>query len=886
MPEIDSLKIEKQEWLDALASVQAFVGDDRATAILEAVVDYAKEQGLDLPAGLGSSYAHNTIPQEKQATLPAEDLPLFNQLLAVLRWNAIAMVIHAVKKSSSIGGHLASYASIAVLYEVGMNYFFRGRSKDCLGDLVYFQGHSCPGVYARSFLEGRLSEQQLMNFRREAGGEGVSSYPHPWLMPDYWQYPTVSMGLGPLMGIYQAQFMKYMENRGLIPKQNRKVWVFCGDGEMNEPESTGAIHIAHREKLDNLIFVLNCNLQRLDGTVWGNGQIIQQFERLFQGAGWRVIKVIWGGRWIELFQRDTDGALKESIDQLLDGDFQTMSARGITYLREHFFGKTPETAALIADWSDDDLRQLLDGGMDPQQVYAAYDEATKTQGQPTMILCKTVKGFGMGTAGEAQNVNHQKKKMTTEELQAFIDRFNIPVSEAQRDALSMVKPANDSPVMDYLRERREDLGGHVPHRHPECPRLPIPDVSAFQAQLDGSGDREMSTTMALGRVISTLLKDKALKQYIVPLFVDEARTFGMESYFRQLGMYQVDGQQYEPEDKEQLMYYKESKTGQVLQQGITEPGAAASWIAAGTSYSVHGVPMIPFYIYYAMFGFQRIGDLVWAGSDQRARGFIVGGLSGRTSLPGEGLQHQDGHNLLMYSFVPNCVSYDPCFAYEMAVIVQDGLRRMYQEQEDVFYYITATSENYQHPAMPKHVDMKDILKGMYLYQAGETGHTHKVQLLGSGVVLQCAIEAAKLLLEYGVSADVWSVTSFNELRRDIQATDRTNRLKPNAKVVSHVAACLADHAGPVVAVSDHIKLSANQIAPALQGRVYHALGTDGFGRSDSRETLREFFEIDAKMVAYTALKSLHDAGEISVDVVNKAALALGIDRDVADPATR
>jgi len=875
---------EQQEWLDALKSVQVFAGDSRAQTILDAVIDYGRELGLEPPAGMGTSYAHNTIPTDKQAKMPEEHIPLFQALLAVLRWNAMAMVIQAVKAEPDLGGHLASYGSIAVLYEMGLNYFFRGRTKDYLGDLIFFQAHSCPGIYARSYLEGRLTEQQLIDFRREAHRDGVSSYPHPHLMPDYWQFPTVSMGIGPLMGIYQAQFMKYMENRELIPKQNRKVWVFCGDGEMNEPESTGALHIAHREKLDNLIFVINCNLQRLDGTVWGNGQVIQQFERLFQGAGWRVIKVIWGSRWLELFQKDSTGALKRCIDNLRDGDFQTISARGVGYLRDEFFAQDPEVAALVAGWSDEQLGELLDGGHDPQQMYAAYHEAMQNKGQPTVVLCKTIKGYGMGEGGEAQNINHQKKKMTTDELQALIDRFDIPVSPEQRDALSLVKPA--APVLEYMEERRQELGGYLPERHRDCPTLPVPDLSVFKAQLEGSGEREISTTMALGRIISTLLKDKALKKYIVPLFVDEARTFGMESYFRQLGMYAVDGQQYTPEDKEQLMYYREDQAGQVLQHGITEAGAAASWIAAATSYSVHGVPMIPFYIYYAMFGFQRTGDLIWAAADQSARGFIVGGLSGRTTLAGEGLQHQDGHNLLMYSMVPNCVSYDPCFAYELAVIVQEGLRRMYAEQENVFYYITATNENYQHPVMPEHVDPAHILKGMYLYQPAEKSFKNHVQLLGSGVILRCALEAAELLKQYDVAADVWSVTSFNELRRDIDAVERQNRMKPDSNAQSHVVSCLADYPGPVIAVSDHIKLSVDQIAPALTDRDFHALGTDGFGRSDTRKSLRAFFEIDAPMIAYTAIKALYDEGALSLDVVNQAASDLNIDRDCADPITR
>ncbi len=883
---------ELNEWQDALRSVVAESGRSQAESIVAAVL--ATAQSLNCQVGNNHTTPYlNTLSNEAQERLPVEDIPMLMRSIACVRWNAIVTVLRAVKKSGSIGGHIASFASAAILYEVGFNYFYRGRSGSLntgdqfLGDLVYFQGHSSPGIYARSFLEGRLPESQMDRFRREIGGGGLSSYPHPWLMPEYWQFPTVSMGLGPLTAIYQAQLLKYLENRALIPAQGRKVWAYCGDGEMNEPESVGAIHIAAREQLDNLIFVINCNLQRLDGPVWGNGQIIQQFESLFAGAGWRVIKVIWGGAWSTLLEQDETGRLQKRMAELRDGDFQTMSARGPAYLRKAFFGVDADLAAMVADWSDEQLAGLIDGGHDPQQVFAAYHEAMQTKGVPTLLLFKTVKGYGMGAGGEAQNTTHQQKKLSDADLEQFVTRFTPPVTKKQRQSLAFIAPEAVPEEVAFMQSKREQLHGYLPRRVSECPRISIPDVDMFKAQLAGTGDREQSTTMVIARMFSTLLKNKDIAPYLVPIFADETRTFGMESYFRQLGIYQVDGQQYEPEDRKALMYYREASDGQVLQQGISEPGAMASWTAAGTAYATHAVPLIPLYIYYAMFGFQRIGDLVWAAADQRARGFIVGGLSGRTSLPGEGLQHQDGHNLLMFSAVPSCICYDPCFAYETAIIMHDGLRRMYDQQEDVFYYLTATNENYIHPAIPEHVSHQDVLRGMYLYQAAEkSSSATNVQLLGSGVVLRTTIEAAALLRAQGFAVNVWSVTSFSELRRDIESCQRRHRLQPQQPApLSHVEQCLQGHDGPVVAVSDHIKLNANQIAPAIKGS-FDVLGTDGYGRSDTREALRSFFEIDAAMIAYTAMVALFREGHVTAEKLSDAASLWGVSCEQAEPVTQ
>ncbi len=872
---------ETQEWKDALDSVLAFEGTDRAQFILKTLMDYANQKGVSAPGGIHTPYA-NTISADLEAKMPQEDLPKFEKLTNCMRWNAMAMVMRAGKKKPELGGHIASYGSIATLFEVGLQYFFHAETEDHGGDLVYFQGHSSPGLYARGYLEGRLTESNLDGFRQELSAkDGLSSYPHPWLMPDYWQFPTVSMGLGPLMAIYQATFLKYLHNRGLAKTDNRHVWAFCGDGEMGEPESLGALNIAGREKLDNLIFVINCNLQRLDGPVWGNGQVIQEYEAVFRGAGWNVIKVIFGSGWDALFEKDTSGLLMQRMGELIDGEYQKFASRDGAYLREQFFGKYPELLALVADYSDEELKeQLLDGGHDPQKVYAAYAAAVEQKDKPTVILAKTVKGFGMGDSGEGLNVAHQTKKMAQDDIQYFRDRFGLELSDADLEQLNYYKPKSDSPEMQFLKQQRENLGGLLPARYPECDKLTTPELSAFKAILEGSGDREISTTMAFVRILSVLLKDKNIAKYIVPIVADESRTFGMEGLFRQIGIYDPEGQKYEPEDKKQLMYYREDQKGQLLQEGLSEPGAMSAWIAAATSYSSNHVPMIPFYIYYSMFGFQRVGDLVWASGDMRARGFILGATAGRTTLAGEGLQHQDGHNLLMFGMVPNCVSYDPAFGYELAVIIQDGLRRMYQEQEDVFYYITVMNENYQQPTMPKGVE-KDIVKGMYLFNGNKKA---QVQLLGSGTILTEAIKAADILeKEFKVAANVWSVTSFNELRKNIEFVERENRLKPSGKSVeSHVMHCLKDQAGPVIAATDYMKMNANQIRSAIDAP-YYVLGTDGFGRSDTRAALRDFFEVDAKMIAYTALYGLMEKGKLTKKALDDARKQLGIDPNRSEP---
>ena len=885
IPKIDSDPIETQEWLESLSAVQELDGNARAEFILRAVTEYAQKLGMTAGSGF-SPAAINTVPMTEQHSLSDEDIRSIDRLLAFIRWNAIMMVMRTGKVDPALGGHIASYASAAVLYEIGFHYFFRVQNSKFGGDLVFFQGHSIPGVYARSFLEGRFSEAQLDGFRQEYSKDGLSSYPHPWLMPDYWQFPTVSMGLGPLCAIYQAQFMKYMQNRGFIPTDDRKVWAFCGDGEMNEPESVGAIHIAYRERLDNLIFVINCNLQRLDGTVWGNGQIIEQFEQLFAGAGWNVLKLRWGTQWCQLFAKDTTGKLQQKVCALCDGDYQTMSARGGAYIRETIFDSDPDLKLLVADMSDEDLGKLLDGGHDPRQVYATYQAAMdKTAtGAPTVILAKTVKGFGMGSSGEGKNIAHNQKKMTPDDLDAFAKQFDLPVDANTRDNLGYIKPEADSPEMRFLKQQRESLGGVMPVRHHKAESLSVPSLEDFAGSMEGSGDREISTTMAFSRILSVMLKHKALKEHIVPIFADEARTFGMESFFRQMGMYSPDGQQYEPEDKKKMMYYREDTKGQVLQMGLSEAGSMASWIAAGTSYSVHGVPMIPVYCYYSMFGFQRCGDLVWAAADQRTRGFLFGGLSGRTSLPGEGLQHMDGQNLLMFGCVPTCMSYDPCFAYEMAVVVQEGLQRMASDQEDIFYYLTGTNENYTHPAMPACAKTEDILRGMSLYESVGTDFSLRVQLLGGGSILREVIKAGAILAnDYQIGSDIWSAISFNLLRRDIDSVERYNRLHPELECrQSHVEACLVGHDGPVIAATDHIKIYADQIAPAIK-RAYHVLGTDGFGRSDTRDALRDFFEVDAKMIVYTALKALSDEGQFGSKELAVAKEKLGIDSDRPDP---
>lgn len=875
--------IETKEWLDALRSVVKYEGPERASYIISRVLAYASEVGVSAPLALSTPYA-NTIPTQSEEKMPDDGAHL-ETLTNAMRWNAIAMVMRAGKISSELGGHIASFGSIATLFEVGFQYFFNAPHEGHGGDLVYFQGHSSPGVYARAYLEGRLSEEQLDGFRQEIFKNGVSSYPHPWLMPDFWQFPTVSMGLGPLMAIYQAHFLKYLNHRELLNAENRKVWAFCGDGELGEPESLGALNLAGREQLDNLIFVINCNLQRLDGPVWGNGQIIQEYESVFRGAGWNVIKVIFARNWEPLFEKDKGGFILRRMNELIDGEYQLYGSRDGGFIRKNFFGKYPELKALVDDLSDEKIKDLLDGGHDPQKVYAAYAAATKHKGQPTVVLAKTVKGFGMGASGEAQNVTHQTKKMKAEDLQHFCTRFHLSLKDSDIDKLNYYKPAESAPEMKYLHAQRKKLGGYLPVRNPECEKLEIPPLEAFKSQLEGTADREVSTTMAFVRILSVLLKDKNVKDRVVPILADESRTFGMEGLFRQIGIYSPYGQQYEPEDRKSLMYYREDEKGQLLQEGISEQGAMSCWIAASTSYSSNNLPLIPFYVYYSMFGFQRFGDLAWAAGDIRARGFIMGGTAGRTTLAGEGLQHQDGHNLLMFSMVPNCVSYDPTFAYELAVIIHDGLRRMYVDQEDIYYYLTVMNENYVHPPMPKGVEA-GILKGMYLLKEGKKTAKKYVQLLGSGTILRESIAAAEILeKEYGVTADIWSVTSFNELRKEVESVARHNRLHPAAKEkTSYVKECLQRRVGPVIAATDYMKLFADQIRSDIDA-AYYVLGTDGFGRSDTREALRDFFEVDAKMIVYTALKALCDAGQFDQSELKKAMKKLKIDPKRSDPVS-
>ncbi|MGC9368213.1 MAG: pyruvate dehydrogenase (acetyl-transferring), homodimeric type [Paracoccaceae bacterium] len=872
--------VESQEWQDAIADVIERDGPNRAHFLLDKAVQQARAAGATLPFSATTPY-QNTIPVDDQLEIPG-DMEMEWRIRTINRWNAMATVVRRNKESSEYGGHIASFASSACMYDVGLNHFWRAKSAIHGGDLVFFQGHVVPGIYARSFMEGRISEEQLENFRSEVAGGGLSSYPHPWLMPDYWQFPTVSMGLGPLMAIYQARFMKYMHNRGLIDAGDRKVWCFLGDGEMDEPESLGAISLAAREGLDNLIFVINCNLQRLDGPVRGNGKIVQELEGTFRGSGWNVIKLLWGKGWDELLEKDTTGRLRQLMDETVDGDYQTFKSKDGAYIRKHFFGKYPETAALVEDWSDEQIWALRRGGHDPQKVYTAFKRATETAGQPTCILVKTVKGYGMGTAGEGQNTTHQQKKMAEDQLRAFRDRFQIPVSDEDLPKAPFV--ALNNAQKSYLLERRKELGGEFPKRHwRDAPRLEIPPLEKFEAQLKGTGEREISTTMAFVRILTTLLRDKQIGKQVVPIVPDESRTFGMEGLFRSVGIYNPLGQTYTPEDADQMMYYKEAQTGQVLQEGINEAGAMADWIAAATSYSTHGVPMIPFYIYYSMFGFQRIGDLAWAAGDSRARGFMLGGTAGRTTLNGEGLQHEDGHSHILAGTIPNCISYDPTFSYEVAVIVQHGLQRMYADQEDVFFYLTLMNENYAHPDMPMGAE-EGIVRGMYrLQKTARPGKKH-VNLIGSGTILVQAIKAAEMLkADFGVTADIWSATSFNELARDCQDAQRWNRLNPLAGERKPYAAALLEGAkGPFIAATDYIKNYAEQIRPCVPGR-YTVLGTDGFGRSDSRVNLRRFFEVDANHIAAAAMVDLFREGAIGEDVLKKALSKYDIDGDKPNP---
>ena len=880
---------ETREWLDALDAVLENEGPLRAQFLLEQLVARARNTGAYIPYNANTAYK-NTIPVEREERTPG-DPEMEHRIRSLVRWNAMATVVRANKDSGELGGHIASFASAATLYDVGFNHFFRAANDTYLGDMIFFQGHSAPGVYARAFLEGRISEAQLVSFRQEVDGKGLSSYPHPWLMPDFWQFPTVSMGLGPLMAIYQARFKRYLSDRGIIPAQGRKVWAFMGDGEMDEPESLGAISLAGREKLDNLIFVINCNLQRLDGPVRGNGKIIQELEADFRGSGWNVIKVVWGGYWDTLLAKDKTGILLKRMEECVDGEYQTMKSHDGAYVRKHFFGKYPELAAMVANMSDDDIWRLNRGGHDPHKMYAAYAAATKHTGQPTVILAKTIKGSGMGEAGEGQNITHQQKKMGTSSIKAFRDRFDVPIPDDQLEKVPFYRPPEDAPEMKYLRSRIEAMGGSLPSRKRKAAALEVPPLSAFEAQLKGTDDREVSTTMAFVRILNTLVRDKKIGKFVVPIVPDESRTFGMEGMFRQLGIYSSVGQLYTPQDADQLMFYKEDKTGQILQEGINEPGAMSSWIAAATSYSTHGQMMIPFYIFYSMFGFQRIGDLAWAAGDMRARGFLLGGTAGRTTLNGEGLQHEDGHSHIMASTIPNCITYDPTYAYELAVIIQDGMRRMYQEQEDVFYYITVMNENYTHPAMPDGVE-KGILRGMYLLRESSTAgkvkkDQLKVQLLGSGTILREVIAGAELLeKDYGISADIWSVTSFNQLRRDGLDTQRWNTLHPeDTPRQSYVAQCLNDRSGPVIAATDYMKAYADQIRAFLPTPHYAVLGTDGFGRSDTRRALRRHFEVDRHYVAVAALNALADQELVSRAKVAEAIKRYGVDPEKPSPAS-
>lgn len=875
---------ETQEWLDALEGVLEAEGPERAHYLLEQLVDKARRNGAYLPYKPTTAYL-NTIPASQEPTMPGNQT-LESRIRSAIRWNAAMMVLRASKKGEELGGHLASFASSAMLYDVGFNHFFRAPSEGDGGDFLFIQGHVSPGIYGRAFIEGRLTEEQLNNFRQEVDGKGLPSYPHPNLMPDFWQFPTVSMGLGPIQAIYLARFLKYLTDRGIKDCSKQRVYCFLGDGETDEPESLGAIGLAAREELDNLTFVINCNLQRLDGPVRGNGKIIQELEGNFHGAGWEVIKVIWGRYWDPLLYRDTDGKLQQLMEETVDGDYQNFKAKGGKFTRENFFGKYPETEEMVANLSDEDIWRLNRGGHDPVKVYSAYHKAVNTKRRPQVILAKTVKGYGMGAAGEGKNIAHQVKKMDLDAVKHMRDRFNIPFEDKELEDLPYYKFDDDSDEMKYLNERREKLGGYMPVRRPESDvELELPALKAFDAVLKGSGDREISSTMAFVRVLTALLKDKKIGKRIVPIIPDEARTFGMEGLFRQVGIYSHHGQKYTPQDKDQVAYYREDKKGQVIQEGINELGAMASWVAAGTSYSLNNEPMIPFYIYYSMFGFQRVGDLVWAAGDSQTRGFLVGGTAGRTTLNGEGLQHQDGHSMVHFGTVPNCISYDPTYGYEIAVIVHDGLKRMFGDQENVFYYLTVMNENYHQPEMPEGVE-EGIIKGIYELDKVKAKNKAKgdVQLLGSGTILQQVREAATILSEeYDVNSTVYSVTSFNELARDGLDTDRWNMLNPEKKEKeAYITQVMKKAKGPAVAATDYIKLYADQVR-AWVPTSYRVLGTDGFGRSDSRANLRKHFEVNPHYIVVAALKELADQGDIDKKVVAKAIKDYDIDTDKLNP---
>ncbi|MGK2914221.1 MAG: pyruvate dehydrogenase (acetyl-transferring), homodimeric type [Porticoccaceae bacterium] len=871
---------ETREWLESLDAVIAHQGEERAAFILKQLLNRANATGIGLPDAVTTPF-RNTIPVVREKRMPG-DLFMERSIRSMIRWNALAMVMRANKHHEGIGGHIATFSSAATLYDVGFNYFFRGRSPEQLEDLIYYQGHSSPGIYARSFLEGRLTEAQLDSFRREVDGKGLSSYPHPWLMPDYWQFPTVSMGLGPIQAIYQAHVMRYLSARELVQRGDRRVWAFIGDGECDEPETLGAIGLAGREQLENLTFVVNCNLQRLDGLVRGNGKIIQELEGAFRGAGWNVIKVIWGRMWDPLFERDQTGLLQRRMDEICDGELQNYKVNGGSYTREHFFGKYPELLDLVKDMTDEDIMYLNRGGHDPYKVYAAYAEAMATKGRPTVILAMTVKGYALGSAGEGANDTHSVKKLDIDALKKFRDRFGLSIADDKLAEVPYFRPPPDSPEMTYLRQRREALGGPIPSRQSDFKALKTPPLSFFNRQLESTGDRAISTTMAFVRILSALVKDKEIGPRVVPIVPDEARTFGMEGMFRQLGIYSSAGQRYVPHDADQIMYYKEDKKGQILEEGITEPGAMCAWIALATAYSNYDCPMIPFYIYYSMFGFQRIGDLAWAAGDIQARGFLIGATAGRTTLNGEGLQHQDGHSHLLANTIPNCRTYDPAYSYELAVIIQDGLRRMFHDRENCFYYLTTMNENYIQPAMPKGVQ-EGIVAGVYLFQQDRKGKL-RVQLMGAGTILNEVRAAADILREqFQISADIWSLTSVNELARDGQAAQRWNRLHPTAKPrIPYLTAQLSGRQGPVVVATDYVKTYCEQLRAFVPGD-FHVLGTDGFGRSDTRAKLREFFEVDRHHIAVTALYALAQRGEIPAETVAKAIASLGINPDKANP---
>jgi pyruvate dehydrogenase E1 component len=873
---------ETREWLEALDSICRSQGDDRASYILAQLNARATENGIDLPQSVTTHFC-NTIPAVREKIMPG-DLFMERRIRSLVRWNALAMVMRANAQSEGIGGHIASFSSAATLYDVGFNYFFRGSSDDVPGDLVFFQGHSSPGMYARSFLEGRLSVDQLDKFRREVDGTGLSSYPHPWLMPDYWQFPTVSMGLGPIQAIYQAHVMRYLSARDLVARGNRKVWAFLGDGECDEPETLGAISLAGREGLENLIFVINCNLQRLDGPVRGNGKIIQELEGVFRGAGWNVIKVIWGRHWDQLLERDKSGLLLQRMNEVCDGELQNYKYNGGAYTREHFFGKYPELLELVKDMTDDQIMALNRGGHDPYKVYAAYSEAVESKGHPTVILAHTVKGYGLGAGGQAANDTHSVKKLDVENLKIFRDRFGIPISDDQLETVPYYRPEENSPELIYMNERRAALGGPLPSRKSDFEEMSVPALKVFDKQLDSSGEREMSSTMAFVRILSTLIKNKDIGQYVVPIVPDEARTFGMEGMFRQLGIYTSAGQKYVPHDREQIMYYKEDKKGVILEEGINEAGAMSAWLALATAYSTSSRPMIPFYIFYSMFGFQRIGDLAWASGDCQARGFLIGATAGRTTLNGEGLQHQDGHSLILANTIPNCKSYDATYSYELAVIIQSGLKCMFEDKENCFYYLTTMNENYIQPAMPDGVE-EGIVRGIYpLKRSQEVTSKKKVTLMGAGTILNEVVAASEILKEkFSVEADIWSLTSVNELVREGQAVDRWNLLHPTEKPkLSYVEQQVGNISDPIVIATDYMKAYAEQLRRYLPSSL-HVLGTDGFGRSDSRETLRHFFEVDRYFIVVSALKGLADKGIIEQSVVSEAIESFSIDPEKTNP---